>query len=170
MSAPPLAPTGEVAERTQAVADAKALRTLVAELTSLIQQTRARDRQALDEVARLSVELGTALAERLLNVEIAANRQRLDRIVATALERMQTSRTIAVRGHPADLALLERQMAEQPDLARYRGVLTLRREETLQRGQIKLEADELFIAWDTPRCLAELRAALLEETYMDDES
>jgi flagellar biosynthesis/type III secretory pathway protein FliH len=153
----------------QPLLDAQALRHLAAELTNVVQEMRARDRQALDEIARLSVEVGTALAERLLNTEIAANRQRLDRIVAMALERMPTSRSIAVHGHPDDLALLERQWAEHLDPTRYRDVLVLRPDEACQRGQIKLETDELFIAWNTQRCLAELRAALLEQTYMDDE-
>jgi flagellar biosynthesis/type III secretory pathway protein FliH len=144
------------------------LQKLLAELTLLVQEFQAQDRRTLGEVAQMSVELGAAIAERLVGAEIAANRQRLDRIVLGALDRMQAARCIVLHGHPDDVALLASQIAEQADLQRYRDVLTFRREETFQRGQWKLEADDWFLECDVPRCLAELRAALLEETFMDE--
>jgi flagellar biosynthesis/type III secretory pathway protein FliH len=148
--------------------DPQTLRTVLAELARLGQEMQTRDQRVLGEVARLSVELGTAIAERLVGAELAANRQRLDRIVRGALERMQAARSVVLRGHPDDLALLERQIAEHQELDHYRDVLSCRPDESFQRGQWKLEADEWFIEWDTPRSLAELRAALIEETFMDD--
>ena len=51
---------------------------------------------------------------------------------------------------------------------RYGDRLVMRREEDFKRGQIKVETDECFMEWDTNRCLAELRSALLEETLLDE--
>src|SRR5207302_2851023 len=95
------------------------LQKLVAEWDRLVRQIQTRERRVLAEAAQMSVELGTAIAERLIGSEIAANRQRLDRIVLGALERMQAARSIVMRGHPDDLALLTRQLAEHVDAARY---------------------------------------------------
>jgi flagellar biosynthesis/type III secretory pathway protein FliH len=168
--APPARPVASDPKPTaaQEAQDAASLQTFLAEWARLVQEMRTRDRHTFDEVAQMSVELGTAIAERLIGAEIAANRQRLDRIVLAALDRMQAARSIVARGHPDDLALLERQIAEHAELERYRSMLAFRREESCQRGQWKLEADEWFMEWDVSRSLAELRAALLEETFMDD--
>jgi flagellar biosynthesis/type III secretory pathway protein FliH len=170
MAAPPAAPALAAVESAPASQepDAHALPKVLAQLAGLVQEIQAQDRRTLGEVAQMSVDLGAAIAERLLGAAIAANRQRLDRMVLAALERMQASRSVVVRGHPDDLALLERQIGEHADLERYRDVLTFRRDEHFPRGQWKLEADDWFIEWDTQRSLAELRAALLEETFLDD--
>ncbi len=145
-----------------------ALRQLLADWKRLMLETQARQGPVVAEVTQMSVELGVAIAERLIGTEIAADRQRLERIVKSTLERMSAARFVVVRGHPDDLALLQRQIQEQADLQGYLDLLTFRPEETLQRGQFKLEADEWFIEWDTARSLADLRAALLEETFTDE--
>jgi flagellar biosynthesis/type III secretory pathway protein FliH len=158
-------PKPVAAQETQ---DAASLQKFLAELARLVEEMRTRDRHTFDEIAQMSVELGTAIAERLVGAEIAANRQRLDRIVLAALDRMQAARSIIVRGHPDDLVLLQEQLAEHAELEGYRPVLAFRREESFQRGQWKLEAGDWFMEWDVSRSLAELRAALLEETFTDD--
>ena len=165
--ATPNTPTAQPA-LLQPSLEAPVLRNLLTELAQLVDNIKAQERQGLGEVAQMSVELAAVIAERLLASAIIANRQRLDRIVLSALERMQTARAVTVRGHAEDLALLERLMAEHADLAPYRDILTFRHDEGCERGQLKVEADDWFIEWDTPRCLAEMRAALLEETFMDE--
>lgn len=144
------------------------LRTTLAELQRLIDKLKTQQTMTVEDVAQTTVELAAVLAERLVNNEIAANRQRLDRIVRNALERMQPTRTVTIRGQADDLALLERQMQEHVELETYRKLLTFRAETTYERGQLRLESDEWFIDWDTRRALAELRDALLEETFADE--
>ena len=160
---PPMQPSP-----SQPPIETASLRTVLTELTRLTDDIKSQERHALGEVAQMSVELAAIIAERLVGTAIAANRQRLDRIVLSALERMQSARSVAVRGHTDDLALLERLMAEHADLQSYSDILTFRHDEGCERGQLKLEAEDWFIEWDTPRCLAEMRAALLEETFMDE--
>jgi flagellar biosynthesis/type III secretory pathway protein FliH len=155
---PPAPPKEELAQ----------LRNLLAELARLAQEIQTRERQTQTEVAPVSVELGVAIAERLLAGEIAANRQRLDRIVANTLERMPAARFVVVHAHREDVALLQKLVAQHSDLERHRDLLTFRAEDNLKRGQLKLEADEWFAEWDTQRSLAELRAALLEQTFGDE--
>jgi flagellar biosynthesis/type III secretory pathway protein FliH len=144
--------------------DLLATRKMLAELGRVVEKLRAQENGAIEKVAHTAVELGVALAERLVNTEIANDRQRLDRIVRDALERMTPARAITVRGHADDLALLQRQLAEQAEI----GTLTFRPEKTCERGQLKIEADEWFIEFDTQRSLTELRERLLEETFANE--
>src|SRR6185312_4212685 len=127
----------------------------LASFRSIADEMQLQRRRAIDELAPLCVELSLAVAEHLLKSEVEVDRQRLDRIVAQALERVPSCRAVTVRAHPADIALLERQCAEHVDLARYRPVLALQGDDTFQRGQLRLEADEWFVDWDTPRALGE---------------
>jgi len=106
-------------------ADAKALHGVLVALGKQVEDLRGRRRQTLRDLAGVSVELGVAIAERLLGTEIAANRQRLDLIVRLALERLPLVPAVVVHGHPDDMALLEKQMAGHDDLASFREVLTL---------------------------------------------
>jgi flagellar biosynthesis/type III secretory pathway protein FliH len=162
---PVLAPLVPVAP---APLESAMLRNVLADLANLAQKIKTQEQRTLGEVAQMTVELAAALAERLVGAAIAADRQRLDRIVVSALEKMPSAHAVVVRGHPADLALLERLLTEQADLTPHRELLTLRQDEGCVRGQLKLEADDWFIEWDTQRSLAEMRAALLDETFMDE--
>ena len=157
-------PNPAPAEPVPDPAELLATRNMLAELGRMVEKLRAHEHAAIEEIAHTAVELGVALAERLVNAEIVSDRQRLDRIVRDALERMTPARAITVRGHASDLALLQRQLAEQGEI----GALTLRPEKACERGQVKIEADEWFIEFDTQRSLAELRERLLEETFANE--
>ena len=147
--------------------EAPALRDLLVSLAGQVEELRGRRRQTIDDIVGLSVELGINLAERLLCTEIAANRQRIDRIVQQGLARVPTARNVTVRAHPDDIVLLEQQLAGHEELKSCRETLTLRSDAAASRGQVNLEAGELFAAWDTSACLEELRAALQEATFME---
>jgi flagellar biosynthesis/type III secretory pathway protein FliH len=148
-------------------AEQEALRALLAALAQLVEEFRGRRRQTAVEIAQTSVELAVALAERLVNTEITANRQRLDRIVRQALMRLPSARAIAVRAHPDDIALLEKQRVENDTWTTNQDVLTFRPDLGCARGQLTIDSGDFFVEWDTARCLAELRKVLLEETFTE---
>ena len=148
--------------------DTSMLRLLMEELNRLVERLRRQHRDASAEIAQAAVELGVAVAERVVHVEIQADRQRLDRIIRDALERMTPTTSVRVRGSADDLALLERQLAEHADLQPHRHLLAFHPEKGAGRGELKLDADEWFVEWDTQRSLAELRGALIDEVFADE--
>jgi hypothetical protein len=164
----PAPPAAALSEPVPDPVEVLALRNVLAELSRVVEKLGTQEHATIEKVAQTTVELGVALAERLVNAEIAADRQRLDRVVRDALERMQPARTLTVRGHADDLALLQRQLAEHAELAGFPGEFTFRPEKVGARGQLKIEADEWFIEFDTQRSLAELRDRLLEETFTNE--
>src|SRR5262245_22636690 len=144
---PPTVPGGAASEQ--------ALQGLAGDIAKLALAMQTRDRLAQSEAARVGVELGTAVAERLVGEALAANRQGLGRALLTALERMQPARQVVVRGHADDMKVLEKQLAEHAGLERYRQLLVLQPDDDCERGQWKLEADDWFMEWDAARSLAE---------------
>ena len=147
--------------------DADAIRGMQQSLERLAETIRERTARQNAEISRTAVELGVALAERLLSTEIAADRQRIDRIVEASLQRMPASSAVTVRCHPRDLELLER---PRENNAGERPPLKLRPDSNLERGRLKLESDEWFVEWDTNRALAELRGVLLEEIVTEEKT
>lgn len=103
------APEVRVTPEPRESEDGKTLQDLMLVLGQHVEELRGRHRHTIDEIANHCVELGVILAERLLCTEITANRQRLDRIVRQALERLPVVPSVTVRGHPDDIALLETQ-------------------------------------------------------------
>jgi flagellar biosynthesis/type III secretory pathway protein FliH len=148
--------------------DLQGLRKDLSELVRAAKDTDAREKATAAEVAQISVELGVAIAERLLGAEIAANRQRLDQIVVGVLEKMPAARSVSVRGHPGDVALLQIQLTGHVDWPSHRDLLKFRADETCERGRFKVESPDWFVEWDTQRALKELRTALLEETFAEE--
>lgn len=146
-------------------AETVALRKTLAELGQMIHKLRSQRRMSSEQIAQATVELAVTLAERLLHAEIACDRQRLDRVVRAALDRMPPANAITMRGNADDLALLEKQLAEQPATEI---VLTFRPDVTCPRGQLKIEADDWFAEFDTERALTELRDRLREVAFASE--
>ena len=147
-----------VAEPVQTRADFEAVSQLAAELARLVQRLGDGRKQVNRDVGQVAVELAIMVAERLLKSEIDADRQRLDRIVQEALARVTPTGPITLRANPADLALLHTQDAGFDSLI-------FQADEALTRGHLKLEAEDWFVEWSTSRSLADLREALLDETW-----
>lgn len=143
-------------------AEIAAVRSMLAELGPILAKLRSREQATTEQIAQAAVELGVALAERLLATHIAQNRQRLDRIVRDAIDRMPRTDTVTIRGHADDLALLEKLLAEgdaEP-------AISFRAEPGCERGKVKIDANDWFVDFDTQRSLSDLRDRLLEEVFM----
>lgn len=173
-SAPPVspapAPEPMLAERALAAPEAattQALNGMLDSLASVIDSARQQRQGTIACLASQSVELGVAIAERLLGAAITLDRQRLDLIVLTSLERLPPTNTVALRGHPADIALLQRQLEENETLGRWRETFTFQQDETCVRGRLILETGDLFVEWDTQRSLAEMRGLLLDQIFTE---
>ncbi len=147
--------------------DAQATNAWLRSLAQVIDSVREHSRSLRVDIAELSVELGVAIAERLLASSLSGDRQRLDQIVLALLERVQSKQAVVIEVSPADLALLEVQTKANPDLQRIGESCAFKANPAFARGRLKLQTDEMFIDWDTQRCLAEIRSVLLDEAFTD---
>ena len=144
-------------------ADFRAVNSMLDSLAALIGKAKQQRSRTATEIAQQSVELGVAIAERLLGAAIALDRQRLDRMVAASLERLPATDSCVVRAHPDDVVLLRGQIDANAACEKWRESLVLQPDETCERGRLILEAGDLFVDWDTQRGLAEMRTLLLDE-------
>src|SRR5688572_15824042 len=77
--------------------DAKIVQQIAGTLARICDELDTRRQEIGDEVARASVELAIQITERLLMTEIAADRQRLDRMVEQALARVAAADNVVLR-------------------------------------------------------------------------
>ncbi len=162
------APPPVVAPRPEPVVspderDRAAVRELLAKLTEAVRQlAAARQRLPLDELRQAAVELGMAVAARLIHARIAAGDFGIEQLVRDALDQLPGREPAVVRLHPEDVALLERRL--NGDLAVFHAdrALRLQPDPTLGRGDCRVQAGDLSV-WSSLRAqLAEARALLLE--------
>lgn len=152
---------------TPATADNDCLGKLSGALSNLIAELQLGRQRTLGDLARESAELGVAIAERLVGTAIAIDRQRLDEVVMALLERIQPTGAVVIHGHPSDLALMQHQIAEHASLHQRQPALAYQPDAGCERGRLKLEAGDLFVEWDTQRCLAEIRDLLLNDVFTE---
>jgi flagellar biosynthesis/type III secretory pathway protein FliH len=160
-------PRAEEPPVVEAATDTVAIQGLHQAIAEFLASLHSQRAGLASEIAQASVELAVQIAERLLGNELAANRQRLDQIVLSSLERIQASRAIVIKANPLDLQLLQQQLTENTVPDHYKELLNFQRDDSCPRGRLKLETDELFIEWDTQRSLTEIRGVLLEEIYSE---
>jgi flagellar biosynthesis/type III secretory pathway protein FliH len=168
---PDVAPSQSVlADRARALqqaADAQAMTGLLQSLAAIVEGARKQKRQTIADLAQQSVELGVTVAERLLGAAVELDRQRLDQIVLASLERLATTGPVVLRAHPDDIALVHRQIETNPLFDAWRESLTFHPDPASSRGRLVLEADELFVEWDTQKSLAEMRTLLLDQIFTE---
>lgn len=154
-------------ETTAATQDSDCIGQLAGTLSNLIAELQLGRQRALGNLARESTELGVAIAERLVGTAIAIDQQRLDEVVMALLERIQPTGAVVVHGHPSDLALMQHQITEHSSLHQRQPALTYQADPACERGRLKLESGDLFVEWDTQRCLAEIRDLLLNDVFTE---
>src|SRR5260221_2318646 len=83
----------------------EAFRKLLIGLADAAQRLNAHERQPLEELRQLAIELGVAIAGRLVHEKTAAGEFGIESLVPGAIERVHSKHAVTLRLHPDDLAL-----------------------------------------------------------------
>jgi flagellar biosynthesis/type III secretory pathway protein FliH len=142
--------------------DRKAFRTLMAHLAERVQQQHAQERPPLDELRILAVELGIAIAARLVHETIAADAYGIESLVRGAVERLHGKQAATVHLHPDDLALLERRLGGDHVALHADMPVQFRADANLGRGSCKAQAGDVSVWASLQKQLWEIRDRLLE--------
>ncbi|MEO2089224.1 MAG: FliH/SctL family protein [Gemmataceae bacterium] len=121
---------------------------------------RRQHADRLQEWQRAAVELGLAIAAKLLHERVTQDDYPVDEIVRQMAGRMVDDEVVTVRMNPTDLALLERRMDGQP-LFPDRDDPALVADPTLGRAECRIEGRALVLLSDLPRQLTQIRDDLI---------
>jgi flagellar assembly protein FliH len=111
---------------------------------------------------RAAVELALAVASRLLYTRIETGDYPIEVMVQQVVERLSAREEVTVALHPADLALLEARLEEEPDLLGEDGRIRLVADTTIPRGDCRAEVGDVSVLSQLDQQLEELRHHLLE--------
>jgi hypothetical protein len=142
--------------------DREAFRTLLADLAEQVRQHRDQDRPPLDALRVLAIELGVAIAARLIHEKIADDAFGIESLVRGAIERLPGQHAAFVYLHPDDLALLEGRLGEDAVAPGADVPVQLRADASLGRGNCKVQAGDVSVWSSLQQQLWEIRDVLLE--------
>jgi flagellar biosynthesis/type III secretory pathway protein FliH len=136
-------------------------RQLLARLAARVEQLNAA-RPPIEELRQAAVELGIAIASRLVYHQIAVGAFGIEQLVRGALEQLQTKHAAVVHLHPDDLALLHKRLGDLAALHAEQPV-HWRADARLARGDCKVQAGDLGVWSSMHQRLQQVRAQLLEQ-------
>jgi flagellar biosynthesis/type III secretory pathway protein FliH len=161
---PPPAPSPELLWETeigkQLLLDRKHITTTLTRLGEVLRSLEEQQQRRLLEWQQAAVELGVALAARLLHQRIEVGEMALETVVREAVGRLAPDEPLRVRLHPQDLALLRKRLDGEPLLPEGLSVQVIG-DPTLGRGDCHVEGREGAVISEVRTQLADLRSDLL---------
>jgi flagellar biosynthesis/type III secretory pathway protein FliH len=142
--------------------DRESFRKLLAHLAEQVRQQHTQERPPLDALRILAVELGVAIAARLVHEAIAADAYGIESLVRGAIERLHGKHAATVHLHPDDLALLERRLGGDHVALHADMPVQFRADANLGRGSCKVQAGDVSVWASLQKQLWEIRERLLE--------
>jgi flagellar assembly protein FliH len=142
--------------------EVEAVRRVIAQLGEASRRLAAQRLEAVEELQRLALELGMAVAARLVHTHIAAGAFGVEDLVRSALAHLPTASAVTVALHPDDLALLQARLGADVATLAVDTELRILPDASLGRGDCRAQAGELTVCADLRRQLSEIRDLLLE--------
>lgn len=137
------------------------VRRLLARLTHRIEHLSTAQ-PPIAELQQAAIELGVAIAARLVFHQIAAGAFGIEQLVRGALEQLHSKHAAVVHLHPQDLALLRERLGDLAALHAEQPV-QWRPDAGLTRGDCKVQAGDLGVWSSMQQRLQQARALLLEQ-------
>ncbi|MER3416545.1 MAG: hypothetical protein C4297_10085 [Gemmataceae bacterium] len=136
-SPPEAVPAGS----SQEIAESQQLVTLLQSLGDRLAQLESQQRQRLEEMQQLAIELAVAVAARVLQDRAEAGQLPLVPMIQAAIERLGVRQGIVIRLHPLDCELLQK-----TDAMQHLGKCQLQADAQLRRGDCVVLSGELSVA------------------------
>jgi flagellar biosynthesis/type III secretory pathway protein FliH len=139
-----------------------AVMTLLESLRTTFEELEQRRRQSLADMQQAAIELAVAIAARIVRTAIDRDQFQVAELAAELVSRLSARGPVVVSLHPADLALLERQLQGRPVPWGADVRVTVHADSTLERGSCRAAAPDLELLSDVQLHVADIREALLE--------
>lgn len=150
----------------QRAADSAALHTLARSIQQSLQQLPTAVGERLDEIARLAVELGLAVAREIVGDALDKGHVDPTPTVARCLRDCvhgSSGADLVVRLHPADVELVQARLAAMPELSEEVAKARLVADPAIGRGAVRAETGAGRLRYDPREALDRVSAELRRE-------
>ncbi len=141
------------------------LRQLLINAADQAAELRQIQRQSLDELQEVAIELAAGAASFLVGYAIDNNVFAIDELVKKALHQMEADQPVRVRLNPADHELLK-SLLKDPETARILKDVSCVDDDSINRGGCRIEAGRRILVSDMHSRMEDIRRAWLEK--LDD--
>lgn len=141
------------------------LKQLLVNAADQVTELRQIQRQSLEEVQEVAVELASAAASFLVGFAIDRDIFAIDDLIRKALHQMDADQSVRVRLNPADHELLKTLMTE-PEAAAVLKEVSCIEDDSINRGGCRVEAGRRVLVTDMHSRLEDIRRAWMEK--LDD--
>lgn len=118
----------------------KDMKGVVEDLQFSMTEYETRRQTSLDELQKISVELGVLAAEHVAKAEIDKNNCGIDRLISSAIKKLNVLEPAKVTLHPADQEVLNHHMGKR-DVPWDGKQITVTTDAGMQRGSVRLDAE-----------------------------
>lgn len=141
------------------------LRQLLANAADQAAELRQMQRQSLDELQEVAIELAASATSFLVGYAVDNGVFAIDDLIRKALHLMEADRPVRVRLNPADHELLKTLMTD-PETARILKDVSCIDDDSINRGGCRIESGRRILVTDMYSRLEDIRRAWLEK--LDD--
>jgi flagellar biosynthesis/type III secretory pathway protein FliH len=134
---------------------------LVTSLAEAALELRTHQQQFRAEMQEATVKLSLAVASRLIHEKLEAGEFNLGALVREVVERLGTRHAVKVHLHPADLALLRKQLPDPSEVAWGHHKLEFCSDPLVGRGGCRADAGDVSVLSQLDLQIAELQQNLL---------
>jgi flagellar assembly protein FliH len=142
--------------------DWEIVKQLLTRLTESADHLQGQQRHTLDELRRLAVELGMAIARRLVHEKIAADEFGIETLVRSAIERLQTDQPVVIRLNPKDIELLEHKLSGEWNTLHASASVRVVPDAGLARGDCRAQTGDVGVWSNLEQQLRQIHEILLE--------
>jgi flagellar assembly protein FliH len=144
----------------QLAQDRQRIELALSRLADVLRALDERHRERLSEWQRAAIELGVAIAARLLHDRIEAGDMAIESVVREVVARLKPDEPVTVRLHPTDLTLLQKRLGDVPLFHDRAGVRVIA-DPSLGRGDCRAEGKDTSVLSELSVQLATMRQQLL---------
>jgi flagellar assembly protein FliH len=141
-------------------ADRERIEQALTQFQAGVAQVRESQTARLRDWQRAAVELAATMAARLLHERVAIGEFPIEARVSDMLAQLEKDAAVTVRLNPADIALLESRLGDEP-LFPGRDDARVVPDPALARGECRVESGDALLLSDVTRELQEIRDELL---------
>lgn len=120
------------------------------------------EREYLQAMQKLALELAVTIASRILHDQIQAGDFPLEKIVRKLVERLESTHPVTVHLHPEDLSLLERRLGEGCAAFSKNVEVHLAADPGLARGNCRARAGDVSVLAHVEKQLVDIRRELMQ--------
>jgi flagellar biosynthesis/type III secretory pathway protein FliH len=158
---PSAAAPSESQEQKRLAEERQRIQSVMTELSRVANSLREKQKEGLSELKQAAIEIGLAVAQRLIHEALDHGAFGIEKLVEEAIAKLGSPKECDLYLNPEDITLLKKGLGDDRRLVDEGSSIRILADGSLARGSCRAEAGDLLVLSDLKTHLAEIRGHLL---------